>query len=83
MMKECFECQSDVILTDVIHLTGCTGITLYGTGALIGRFVTEKIVEYTCRMCGTKWYVTVGYEEFNEEITCTSQNYLKIRIFRS
>jgi hypothetical protein len=53
MLKACFDCGHDTIITDVIH-------------SPIFRFLSltimEKTVEYTCRMCGTKYYVIAGHD---------------------
>jgi len=68
MLKSCFDCDSDAIITDVIYKATGFGLILYGTGALIARRGYDKIVEYTCRQCGAKWYVTVGNFTVIEEI---------------
>ena len=60
MLKSCFDCESDAILTDVIHKELGSGSVQVGTLVLIEYKLTEHIVEYTCRSCGTKWYVTTG-----------------------
>lgn len=53
MLKACFDCGHDTIITDVIH------VPIF---KLFSFTVIEKSVEYTCRMCGTKFYVNAGYE---------------------
>lgn len=65
-MKACFDCDSDVILTNVIHRKMATVIHTLSKPQITETFY-EKIVEYTCRMCSQKYYVTVGYCIVHEE----------------
>ena len=61
-MIECFDCNNDVILTDVIHKQ----FALHTFG--ITFILTRKTVQYTCRMCGQKWYVDVGIEFYDAHL---------------
>ena len=65
MLKSCFDCDSETIITDVIYEVKYSTVKITRdwkrkTYILEDFVVYDKIVEYTCRQCGTKWYVTVG-----------------------
>ena len=65
MLKACFDCDSETIITDVIHKRTDYSV-IRGLGLLRGLnfrlYTLEKIVEYTCISCATKYYVTVSCE---------------------
>jgi hypothetical protein len=73
MLKSCFDCDSETIITDVIHRPTHITQKIYRNWSrhsfIIENFILyDKIVEYTCRQCGTKYYVTVGSTFKIEEV---------------